>query len=367
MADTEIQWATKVWNFVRGCRRVSSGCGGANGQGGCYAEKTAYRFSGPGMPYEGLVRLGKHGPQWTGKGRFVAEKLAEPLSWRAPRDGSRHRIFVNSMSDLFFDEFSNEEIAAGFGVMAACPQHDFLILTKRPERAAEWFKWVSKGNQESGPLHVSLCDAMHGQGDWDPDDEICEELLSNASEWPLPNVWLGASVEDQKTADDRLSELLCIPAAVRFASYEPALGPVSFWAFLKGEHRDKSLEALKSPSMAGLDWVIVGGESGPGARPFDIAWARSVVEQCGAAGVPAFVKQLGAKAVDSSLRDVFGYGYVHYTGTEQDPRVVEAAKRHDYRVVPHDVSRLHVRDRRKGGDMSEWEPGLRVRQFPERP
>lgn len=139
MGSTDIEWATDVWNFVRGCRRVSPGCGGAAGVGGCYAERQAIRHANPGGAYEGLVQITKQGPRWTGAGRFVAEKLDEPLHLKRRKDGSRRRIFVNSMSDLFFEEFTNEQIAAGFGVMAACPEHDFLILTKRAERMREWY------------------------------------------------------------------------------------------------------------------------------------------------------------------------------------------------------------------------------------
>ncbi len=345
MADTDIEWATKVWNPTRGCRRVSPGCGGAQGEGGCYAERQAYRFSGPGQPYEGLVTLGKNGPHWTGKGRFVAEKLAEPLHWRAPRDGSRHRIFVNSMSDLFFEAFSNEEIAAVFGVMAACPQHDFLILTKRPKRAAEWFKWIAADTEENGgPSPALVCGIQAANCGANVD------YLSLGEAWPLPNVWLGVSAEDQDTYDARVPVLAHQCAAeVRFVSLEPMLGPIK----------------LRGTGHIHLDWVIIGGESGPGARPFDLDWARSLVDDCRENAIPCFVKQFGAKAIDSSLRDVNGYGYVHYTGAPTDQRVIEAEKRHDYRVTPHNVTRLLARDRRKGGDMSEWEPSLRVREFPE--
>ena len=127
--DTKIEWADAVWNVTRGCRRVSPGC--VN----CYAEKQANRFKGG--AYEGLVSLGKNGPRWTGAGRFVPDKLEEPLHWRKPR-----RIFVNSMSDLFFEEFTNEQIAAVFGVMATAHWHTFQVLTKRSERAAKWFHWL---------------------------------------------------------------------------------------------------------------------------------------------------------------------------------------------------------------------------------
>jgi len=355
VADTEIEWATKVWNFVRGCRRVSPGCGGPNGQGGCYAEKQAYRFSGPGMPYEGLVRLGKHGPQWTGVGRFVPEKLAEPLRWRAPRDGSRHRIFVNSMSDLFFEEFSNEEIAAGFGVMAACPQHDFLILTKRPERAAEWFKWIAEDSQQlpalvgakcpaTSSLEGSACLMTAGFKIGRPIGSV--RAYENAP-WPLPNVWLGVSVEDQKTADTRVPLLLALPAAVRFVSAEPLLGAIELEDYLSGEYAPLDWGgAMAEESGPKLDWVIIGGESGNGARPFDVQWARDLVNQCADAGTNYFVKQLGRVPYDSTESDRSS-DEPHPDGPGADPSC-----------------RLSLSDK-KGGDMAEWPPELRVRQFPE--
>lgn len=251
MADTKIEWATKVWNFTRGCRRVSSGCGGAVGEGGCYAERQAYRFSGPGQPYEGLVRLGKHGPQWTGKGRFVTEKLDEPLRWRAPKNGTRLRIFVNSMSDLFFDAFTNEDIASAFGVMAACPQHDFLILTKRPERMLDWFRWAEAGRDgRIGHTAQIRCSQAACAAGLSP-NAVGYDTVNGTSRWPWPlrNVWIGCSVEDQVTADERIPLLLETPAAVRFVSYEPALGPVDFSPWLgdnpvhatKGGERGDSL------------------------------------------------------------------------------------------------------------------------------
>lgn len=132
MAETSIEWTDKVWNVTRGCSRVSPGCGGARGVGGCYAERQAARFSGPGQPYEGLVEIGKQGPRWTGRMRFVAEKLTEPLGWSRST-----RVFVDSMSDLFHDGVSKEEIAAVYGVMAACPDHVFQVLTKRSTRMRE--------------------------------------------------------------------------------------------------------------------------------------------------------------------------------------------------------------------------------------
>lgn len=349
MADTDIEWATKVWNFVRGCRRVSPGCGGAAGVGGCYAESQANRFKAPGQPYEGLVELGKQGPRWTGVGRFVPEKLGEPMTWRAPRDGSRHRVFVNSMSDLFFEQFTNEQIAAGFGVMAACPQHDFLILTKRAERMREWFRWVEhqQGSESALPervtCYLSACREEHLGGS----GRIPSPAWPEPGPWPLPNVWLGVSCEDQRRAEERIPHLLQCPAAVRWVSAEPLLEPLNLadvviedGAILKplvGLTWRRKAIGLTCDGAVGpkIDWVVTGGESGNGARPCDARWIASIVEQCAAANVPAFVKQLGAKPFETV-----------------DDGVAMVACLRELRS-------------RKGGDPAEWSPELRVRQFPE--
>jgi len=338
VGKTSIQWTEKSWNPTRGCRRVSPGCEH------CYAETMAARFCGAGQPFEGLIQLGKQGPRWNGEGRFVPDKLDEPLHWRKPA-----RVFVNSMSDLFFEKFSNEEIAAVLGVMAACPQHTFQVLTKRPQRALEWFRWAAKYEPDlgcTGPLRAiwdAVCQSAGSFPDsWDLDGPPVGYV------WPLPNVHIGVSVENQQYADERIPLLLQIPAAVRFVSYEPALGPVDFgaWASVGGDDhgRDSRAGDVWRSVRRGIDWLIVGGESGPGARPFELAWARSAVQQCKAAGVPAFVKQLGACASDP-VNGIAGAAL----------RVPDDAK---------GLISLRLKDR-KGGDMAEWPADLRVREFPE--
>ena len=300
MTTTAIEWCDKVWNPTRGCSRVSPGCGGGLGDpvaGGCYAERQAARFSGPGMPYEGLVRIGKQGPRWTGVVRLVADKLSEPLGWKNPA-----RIFVNSMSDLFHEALTNEEIGRVFGVMAACPQHQFLVLTKRAARMRQWFEWV----RAQGSTLPSLVGTSPSHDTTSTEASTCvmlagDRLLGsrafmaacNGSPWPLRNVWLGVSAEDQKRADERIPELLRTPAAVRFVSYEPALGPVDFtpWLFGSTEYRGDDTSGFLA-SKADLDWIICGSESGPGARPMDVAWARTAADQCLSAGVAFFTKQI---------------------------------------------------------------------------
>ncbi len=283
---------------------------------------------------------------------LIPEKLDEPLHWKKPR-----RVFVNSMSDLFHERLSNAEIAAVFGVMAASPLHTFQILTKRLERMLAWTSWVENVSPPGGgrvsPGVVCAVESrgrIRGAAMAFPTREESDGLTRIA--WPLPNVWLGVSVEDQATADERIPLLLQTPAAVRFVSYEPALGPVDFEQLREGTFNALDgidFEAIGDIRDAGiwkgqpaqLDWLIVGGESGPGARPFDLAWARSAVAQCKAAGVPVFVKQLGARPCDCLVHGRRGSAI---TGG-QGMRSVRLA---DY----------------KGGTMEEWPEDLRVREFP---
>jgi protein gp37 len=299
---TSIEWATDVWNPIRGCTRVSEGCRN------CYAERVAARFSGPGLPYEGLAERGSKGPRWTGKVAWAGdETLMQPLHWRKPR-----RIFVNSMSDLFHESVPDEWVDRIFAVMALAPQHTFQVLTKRPERMREYC--AGRGTADR-VWHITkliadrgLTPALnyHSGG----------KALFNPAPWPLRNVWLGVSVEDQATAHDRIPHLLAKPAAVRFISAEPLLGPVDlenvdFVPFLDSLRKiprpdpdnpnwprmlyDTLRGHIKGPDDIGLpklDWVIVGGESGPGARPMHPDWARSLRDQCAAAGVAFFMKQM---------------------------------------------------------------------------
>jgi len=352
MTKTSIEWTDCTWNCVRGCARVSRGCER------CYAEGVARRFSGPGQPYEGLVRLGKDGKpraQWNGEVRFVAEKLAEPLSWRKPR-----RVFVNSMSDLFHEGLTNEQIAAVFGVMAASQRHTFQVLTKRPERAAAFFEWVAAtarrapAGLDDDPeaisarppegFHERWLACWHATKMAGP-NRSPDVYVATSGPWPLPNVWLGVSVEDQRTADERIPMLLTLPAAVRWVSYEPALGPVDFAGEAGGDDwlGDRHDDA---PGEAGLDWIVVGGESGPGARPFDLAWARSTIAAGRAAGVPVFVKQLGACVVSEE----------RVVDDPEEQRALGLSSRWAWGAGLRDP---------KGGDPSEWPEALRVREWPE--
>lgn len=341
MSQSSIEWTDVTWNPVRGCTRISPGCER------CYAERQAHRFSGQHQPYEGLTVLGKQGPRWSGRAGLVPATLGAPLRWSKPR-----RVFVNSMSDLFHEDISDTEIAAIFGVMAMSPQHTFQVLTKRPERMwrllSQWTAdicWRAIYRLDEALGRIVIPSVQPGR---------CGRLLGD--KLPLPNVWLGVSVEDQQRADSRIPHLLDTPATVRFISAEPLLAPIDLRCVRQDEVY--SIDALTGDVREGtgangtgfrfdrgcvdkLDWVIVGGESGPGARECEVAWIRSLVRQCQSAAVPCFVKQLGARHVDAALGG---------TG-------------HQTRPVPEHGRIVRLRDR-KGGALDEWPADLRVREFP---
>ena len=360
MADSAIEWTDKVWNVVRGCSRVSAGCGGPGNAGGCYAERQAYRFSGPGQPYEGLVRMTPSGPRWTGKVALIPEKLEEPLRWRKPQ-----KIFVNSMSDLFHEGVSDVEIDRVFVTMWYARQHTFQVLTKRPRRMLAWSRGMLNSDRWDA-ARLPLYQAFREQSRAAKGAHRIGLALNRAErvgvmgawpEWPLPNVWLGVSVEDQATADERIPFLLETPAAKHFVSYEPALGPVDFkkWhGICENSNCPHTIyDCRNGPDVSLLDLVIVGGESGPGARPCDVAWIRSAVRQCREAQVACFVKQLGARPIlDVREEDVFSELCAAKHRRWHDPGGAEPRRQV-----------LALKDR-KGGDPSEWPEDLRVREFP---
>lgn len=317
MEDTKIEWAHDTFNPWRGCEKVSAGCKN------CYAESLV-------TGRQGLQVWGAQAER-----RIAAESTwKQPLKWnkKAAAEGVRRRVFCASLADLFEDYRgpSEREIVEAraklWHLIQNTPSLDWLLLTKRPERIA-----------------VLLAGWM--------------------KDWPA-NVWVGCTAENQECAEERISHLLKIPAVVRFVSYEPALGPIDFdlgrcdvhnrqhiAVNAQGEYCGECaadnengelsfghwLDPCASPKQAGINWIIVGGESGTGARPFDVRWARRTVLQCRDAGVPVFVKQLGARPFDPE-----------WTGGE----IVQAPVR--------------LKDR-KGGDMEEWPEDLRVRQIPEVP
>jgi protein gp37 len=311
--DTGISWTDQTWNPIRGCSRVSEGCRN------CYAERVAARFAGPGQPFEGLARMGEAGPRWTGTVRLVDEHLADPLRWRRPR-----RVFVNSVSDLFHDGMTNEQIAAVFGVMAAAPQHTFQVLTKRPARMMEWFRWAEQameGRYRRPAIIGHAAAYIVGTVGTNVDNDrlhLSASIYAGFNDWPLPNVWLGVSVENQAAADERIRFLLKTPAAVRFLSCEPLIGPVQLGVGrhffdhgigAKSRNGDETDDSYANCDPK-IDWVIAGGESGPDSRPLHPDWVRSLRDQCQAAGVPFHFKQGGewscGEIVDGGYRNVWG-------------------------------------------------------------
>lgn len=369
MADkSKIQWTEATWNPVIGCARVSEGCRN------CYAEVQAKRIAlmHQNSAYSRVLRHDHDGfplPRWNGAALPMPDRLDQPLRWAKPR-----LIFVNSMSDLFHQDVPFEYIAAVFGVMAATPRHTFQVLTKRPMRALEFFQWLGERPGSDRDSRVWWCAHhareqgtevfMRGSDDRRPHSNRNVPL---ETPWPLPNVWLGVSCENQEAADERIPVLLECPAAVRWVSYEPALGPVRFrndW--LLGTFKycpDEALEEDADPcrgcagySLAGgdgcgavrgprLDWIVVGGESGPGARTCRAEWLRSIVYQCLHAGVPVFVKQLGA-AYEDPENGIAGPALAR--SMDADTRTLVS------RVLSHP----------KGGDIEEWPERLRVREWP---
>jgi protein gp37 len=345
MGDTSIEWTDITVNCIlaRGegskarkggyqsgvghyCEKISQGCKN------CYSSAMQPRF---GLPVFQEQRRG--GVEVF----FAPERMLAVLKRKRPG-----RVFWNDMTDIFGSWVPNEWIAAMFGIMAATPHLTHQVLTKRAKRMREWFAWAAQADLVGDGIHTCVTaafgvpelNAFMTRNDSDVEDfERTEygDLIDDAPAWPLSNVWLGVSCEDQATADERIPELLATPAAVRFVSAEPLLGPIDLgtwlrrdWALMHkwsryngepvpctffglGEHGCDNEPVVFCEEDHGsgtclegrcrehhghhgksLDWLIMGSESGPGARPMDIAWARSIVDQCKAAGVAVFTKQI---------------------------------------------------------------------------
>jgi protein gp37 len=254
---SKIEWTTDTWNPTTGCDKVSPGCGlprfEGDDTGGCYALGMARRLKAMGQ-----AKYQADGdPRTSGPGFGVAmhpDSLTIPLHWRKPR-----LVFVNSMSDLGHARITREFLARVWAVMAATPQHTYQTLSKRPDRMRR------------------LLSSVEFQADvWRELDRLAGEhqITEPPGGWPLRNVWVGTSVELDRYCS-RADDLRETPAAVRFLSCEPLLGP------------------LPSLSLDGIGWLIAGGESGPDARPMLPAWPRTLRDQCQAASVPFFFKQWG--------------------------------------------------------------------------
>ena len=293
--STNISWTDETWNSIVGCSRISAGC--IN----CYAAIAAASPRLQQFPQYQKVK------DWDGTVEFVESQLLKPLSWKKPK-----RIFVCSMSDLFHEDIPDEWRDRIFAVMTVCQHHIFQVLTKRPKNALEYFS-----NPETV---VRIIDAIANikvrPTGWSSFLQAKETFL------PLPNCWIGTTVENQAMADIRIPLLLKIPAVVKFLSCEPLLEEINLNKFSTVEERF---------------WVIVGGESGKGARECHIDWVRSLVKQCKSANVPVFVKQLGSNPADA-LPYIDGVAHTNYF--------------------------VKLRDR-KGGDISEFPEDLQIREFPD--
>lgn len=273
-ANTRIEWTETTWNPLVGCTVCAAGCRN------CYAMRMAARLEAMGVPhYAGTTRKVSGHAVWTGKVNAApGHILTQPLRWTKPR-----RIFVNSMSDLFHPAVPDAVIDSVFAVMALCPHHTLQVLTKRPARMRGYLA-------DEDRLGEALCtEAWHILNHRDP---------GPAPTWPLPNVWLGTSVSTQADADANIPHLLATSAAVRFLSAEPLLGPVDIGEWLQdGIPTREQIDGPNGPhyirhGAPRIDWVICGGESGPGRRPMDLQWARDLRDQCRGAGVPLFFKQV---------------------------------------------------------------------------
>lgn len=351
MADhTPIEWTDATWNPIRARNLKTGGVGhfcvhASPGCQFCYAERQQPRFRNP-IRYAAQDRK-------TVEVFLDEKKLLEPLRWREPR-----MIFPCSMTDLFGDWVTDEMLDRVFAVMALCPQHTFQILTKRAERIREYLNDPSFGMRVGG----ELMNAARGHAGAEAYVIDLTHRLTIERK-PLPNVWLGVSVEDQERADHRIPILLDTPAALRWISAEPLLGPVDISRWLdpfrqldadhkrgiaRGMFNDDQVDDLRQRI---LDWIVVGGESGPRARPFDIGWARSIIAQCKAANVPVFVKQLGARVYDDSRK-------------ADMPPFPADAEPEDIAAYTRGFTRVYF-NHGKGGNPAEWPEDLRVREFPE--
>lgn len=316
-----IEWTDSTWNPTRGCSRVSPGC--VN----CYAEGVARRFSGAGGPYEGLIHSSG---AWNGRIMLAEKHLLDPIRWVKPR-----RIFVDSMSDLFHDEVPFEYIDKVFAVMACTTRHTYQILTKRPQRMLEYFnrlRWRTDDDFEGFTYEEETRlspNGLCGHPDQVKPSEVYDAWVPASKTrggydncgplWPLENVWLGVSCENQETADERVPLLMQIPASVRFLSCEPLLGsidlkrivlaanvPITDCADPRFDKVNFTVNALcgsKSLKWSPIDWVIAGGESGHGARGMDWDWPRKLRAQCAEAGVAFFMKQLSQQSRSRWFKD----------------------------------------------------------------
>ncbi len=325
-AKTGIQWTDRTWNPVVGCTKVSQGCKN------CYA-KSLHDLRHKAYQSGKLQNIPQYAQPFETV-QVIESRLPDPLGWRKPS-----RVFVNSVSDLFHEDVPDVVVAEVFAVMGLASWHTFQVLTKRPERMlyllkSRSFRELVLGSSQ-GWAYIAW-DAAQRARQFDPQNRLTTDWAAqDHGSLPLRNVWLGVSVENQEAANERIPLLVQTPAAVRFLSCEPLLGPIDFDECGSRGPEDGDpfrFSALAGtdavePRIPGIDWVIVGGESGKNGRPFHLHWAREIIAQCGFSGAAPFVKQLGRRPIE-------------------------------------DAHALPLNDAH-GGDWSEWPADLRVREFPD--
>jgi protein gp37 len=326
--STKIEWTDETWNPTTGCTKVSQGCKH------CYAERLWPKVEGARVAREGGA------PRPFEEVRIHRDRVDKPLHWREPR-----MVFVNSMSDLFHDDVPWEFIDAVFGVMAVTTRHTYQILTKRPERMRAYIERL-QGKTEN-ELHFFPSRISHRAA----------EFLGRGSDncgprWPLENVWLGVSAEDQKTFDERWPHLRETPAAVRFLSAEPLLGPIDATHSCNGFEFSDALRGRKwhdadhgaRAETTRLDWVITGGESGPKARASHPDHFRSLRDQCHAAGVPFFFKQWGEWGPTGHppmMLNEPGTVQMQWFGKKRAGRLLDDVEHNEYPASPSTTTKEH--------------------------
>lgn len=341
MSDkSKIAWTDETLNVVIGCEKVSAGC--AN----CYAIPTTHR--GMAEQHRGVTKKIRSGVDWNGEINLVPSRLFIPCRQQRAR-----RIFVNSLSDLWHKNVDPDFVAALYGVALSTPRHTYQILTKRPERMREWYRHMGSFRDDThfegwpGAVVEAFSQALaidsqlyrEGKGQEEFHSKWCGGAQKTFT-WPPPNVHLGITVEDQAAAEERIPILLDTPATVRWLSVEPMLEQIDLRPWLGSRE---------------LHWVVVGGESGNGARPCKAEWIQDVVDQCRDVGVPVFVKQLGADVRCSGAT----------WGVEQERNHGGLTHWPEGTKRTAGLGDIHIDlNQSKGGEIDEWPESLRVREFP---
>lgn len=333
-----IEWTDSTWNPITGCSVVSPGCTN------CYAMKLAGTRLKHTPSRIGLTDMSKAGPVWNGKVRFNENMLDQPLRWRKPR-----MIFVCAHGDLFHENVPDEWIDQVFAVMALTQQHTFQVLTKRPERMLKYMT----GQYRSAMVEGNAQRIYHGRTGDDPSMWLAVNL-------PLPNVWIGVSVENQETADERIPLLMKTPAAIRWLSCEPLLGLVDLQL---GGCDHKYYSCTDIGCWSGLDWIVAGGESQTGARPSHPDWFRSLRDGCAEADIPFFFKQWGEWYPGELEIDDGGEipsGWAAFPDCEHDPNAPDWEGSWKFHRFDDGGGMLRVGKKRAGSMLD----GVEIKEYP---